>query len=70
MLFKSSNGAKLGLLGDEFAFAEESFGSAEDEAPTWLSAGDFVEATDLSEHLAAHLDGTESSTSAQTTNEG
>lgn len=70
VLFKSSNGAKLGLLGDEFAFAEESFGSAEDEAPTWLSAGDFVEATDLSEHLAAHLDGTESSTSAQTTNEG
>lgn len=70
VLFKSSNGAKLGLLGDEFAFAEESFGSAEDEAPTWLSAGDFVEATDLSEHLAAHLDGTESSTPAQTTNEG
>ena len=70
VLFKSSNGAKLGLLGDEFAFAEESFGSAEDEAPTWLSAGDFVEATDLSEHLAAHLDGTESGTSAQTTNEG
>lgn len=70
VLFKSSNGAKLGLLGDEFAFAEESFGSAEDEAPTWLSAGDFVEATDLSEHLAAHLDGAESSTPAQTTNEG
>lgn len=70
VLFKSSNGAKLGLLGDEFAFTEESFGSAEDEAPTWLSAGDFVEATDLSEHLAAHLDGTESGTPAQTTNEG
>ncbi len=54
MFFKSSNGAKLGILGDQ-AFAEYTFGAEEEQALTWLSAGDFVETTDLSDHLAAHL---------------
>lgn len=73
VLFKSSNGAKLGILGDQVAFAEYTFGAAEEQAPTWLSAGDFVETTDLSDHLAAHLDGTangDRTSTEQTTNEG
>jgi len=47
VLFKSSNGAKLGSLGDEVAFCTETFGEAQEQAPAWLSAGDFVEVTDL-----------------------
>ena len=73
VLFKSSNGAKLGILGDQVAFAEYTFGAEEEQAPTWLSAGDFVETTDLSDHLAAHLDGTangDRTSTEQTTNEG
>ncbi len=77
VLFKCSNGAKLGFLGDEIAYADYNFGSAAAQAPTWLSAGDFVEATDLSEHLATHLNGTDpaqdvtaSCTTTQTTNKG
>ena len=73
VLFKSSNGAKLGILGDQVAFAEYNFGAEEEQAPTWLSAGDFVETTDLSDHLAAHLDGTangDRTSTEQTTNEG
>ena len=73
VLFKSSNGAKLGILGDQVAFAEYTFGTEEEQAPTWLSAGDFVETTDLSDHLAAHLDGTakgDRTSTEQTTNEG
>lgn len=73
VLFKSSNGAKLGILGDQVAFAEYTFGAEEEQAPTWLSAGDFVETTDLSDHLAAHLDGAandDRTSTEQTTNEG
>ena len=73
VLFKSSNGAKLGILGDQVAFAEYTFGTEEEQAPTWLSAGDFVETTDLSDHLAAHLDGAangDRTSTEQTTNEG
>ena len=73
VLFKSSNGAKLGILGDQVAFAEYTFGAEEEQAPTWLSAGDFVETTDLSDHLAAHLDGAangDCTSTEQTTNEG
>ena len=73
VLFKSSNGAKLGILGDQVAFAEYTFGVEEEQAPTWLSAGDFVETTDLSDHLAAHLDGAangDRTSTEQTTNEG
>ena len=73
VLFKSSNGAKLGILGDQVAFAEYTFGAEEEQAPVWLSAGDFVETTDLSDHLAAHLDGTangDRTSTEQTTNEG
>lgn len=73
VLFKSSNGSKLGILGDQVAFAEYTFGAEEEQAPTWLSAGDFVETTDLSDHLAAHLDGTangDRTSTEQTTNEG
>ena len=73
VLFKSSNGAKLGSLGDQVAFAEYTFGAEEEQAPTWLSAGDFVETTDLSDHLAAHLDGAangDRTSTEQTTNEG
>ena len=73
VLFKSSNGAKLGILGDQVAFAEYTFGAEEEQAPTWLSAGDFVETTDLSDHLAAHLDGVangDRTSTEQTTNEG
>ena len=73
VLFKSSNGVKLGILGDQVAFAEYTFGAEEEQAPTWLSAGDFVETTDLSDHLAAHLDGTakgDRTSTEQTTNEG
>ena len=73
VLFKSSNGAKLGILGDQVAFAEYTFGAEKEQAPTWLSAGDFVETTDLSDHLAAHLDGTangDRTSTEQTTNEG
>ena len=73
VLFKSSNGAKLGILGDQVAFAEYTFGAEEEQAPTWLSAGDFVETTDLSDHLAAHLDGAASAdrtSTEQTANEG
>ncbi|MCP8995632.1 UDP-N-acetylmuramoyl-tripeptide--D-alanyl-D-alanine ligase [Rothia sp. P3C3.S176] len=73
VLFKSSNGAKLGILGDQVAFAKCTFGAEEEQAPTWLSAGDFVETTDLSDHLAAHLDGAASAdrtSTEQTANEG
>ena len=73
VLFKSSNGAKLGILGDQVAFAKYTFGTEEEQAPTWLSAGDFVETTDLSDHLAAHLDGAangDRTSTEQTTNEG
>lgn len=73
VLFKSSNGAKLGILGDQVAFAGYTFGTEEEQAPTWLSAGDFVETTDLSDHLAAHLDGAangDRTSTEQTTNEG
>ena len=73
VLFKSSNGAKLGILGDQVAFAEYTFGTEDEQAPTWLSAGDFVETTDLSDHLAAHLDGAangDRTSTEQTTNEG
>lgn len=73
VLFKSSNGVKLGILGDQVAFAEYTFGAEEEQAPTWLSAGDFVETTDLSDHLAAHLDGAangDRTSTEQTTNEG
>ena len=73
VLFKSSNGAKLGILGYQVAFAEYTFGAEEEQAPTWLSAGDFVETTDLSDHLAAHLDGAakgDRTSTEQTTNEG
>ena len=73
VLFKSSNGAKLSILGDQVAFAEYTFGAEEEQAPTWLSAGDFVETTDLSDHLAAHLDGAASAdrtSTEQTANEG
>lgn len=73
VLFKSSNGAKLGILGDQVAFVEYTFGAEEEQAPTWLSAGDFVETTDLSDHLAAHLDGAangDRTSTEQTTNEG
>lgn len=73
VLFKSSNGAKLGILGDQVAFGEYTFGTEEEQAPTWLSAGDFVETTDLSDHLAAHLDGAangDRTSTEQTTNEG
>ena len=55
------------------AFAEYTFGAEEEQAPTWLSAGDFVETTDLSDHLAAHLDGAangDRTSTEQTTNEG
>ena len=52
VLFKSSNGAKLGQLGDEVAFSSDRFGSGFDPAPTWLSAGDFVEMTDLTGSVA------------------
>ena len=73
VLFKSSNGVKLGILGDQVAFAEYTFGAEEEQAPAWLSAGDFVETTDLSDHLAAHLDGApngDRTSTEQTTNEG
>ena len=73
VLFKSSNGAKLGILGDQVVFAEYTFGAEEEQAPTWLSAGDFVETTDLSDHLAAHLDGAadaDRTSTEQTTKEG
>ena len=52
VLFKSSNGAKLGQLGDEVAFSSDRFGSGSEPAPTWLSAGDFVEVTDLTGSVA------------------
>ncbi|MDO5751094.1 MAG: UDP-N-acetylmuramoyl-tripeptide--D-alanyl-D-alanine ligase [Rothia sp. (in: high G+C Gram-positive bacteria)] len=54
VLFKSSNGARLGPLGDEIAFAPEAYGRAEDQAPTWLSAGDFVELTDMTKIFEQH----------------
>lgn len=47
VLFKSSNGARLGQLGDEVAFCQESFGTVEETATVWRSAGDFSEITDL-----------------------
>ena len=54
VLFKSSNGAKLGQLGDEVAFSSDRFGAGSEPAPTWLSAGDFVEVTDFDGFCRPH----------------
>ncbi len=67
VLFKSSNGAKLGSLGDEVAFCTETFGEAQEQAPAWLSAGDFVEVTDLTDAALSTVSAGSSAAQTSTT---